>query len=231
MRDVVYCYDGSFDGFLCCVFDSYMFREYPIRFQRKNDPAVTMFPARLVETDLRHARQVLASLESIDPGAKELAFKGFLTCLPDRERMLYRFIRALCETGGSVLRRLSGDAPLLRAVRHLDGEVRVLKGFVRFSEFEGVLIGEIRPENRVLPLLWAHFCGRMCNETFLLCDYTNQEVLIHRPRQWAILPLEEFRMAGPSGEEGLRLWKQFAIESMEERQDTSRLLESPAGKK
>lgn len=29
VTDVAYCYDGSFAGFLCCVFESYARREIP----------------------------------------------------------------------------------------------------------------------------------------------------------------------------------------------------------
>ena len=31
-QDVVFQYDGTFDGFLCCVFDSYVHKEFPIAF-------------------------------------------------------------------------------------------------------------------------------------------------------------------------------------------------------
>ena len=31
-QDVVFQYDGSFDGFLCCVFESYVHKEFPIAF-------------------------------------------------------------------------------------------------------------------------------------------------------------------------------------------------------
>ena len=80
-------------------------------------------------------------------------------------------------------------------MRHLDGEVHLLKGFVRFSEFDGMLAGEIRPKNRVLPLLRGHFCSRMYNEVFLLYDRTHLEKSLH-PRRKIILTLE-FRHGFP----------------------------------
>ena len=53
--------------------------------------------------------------------------------------------------------------------------------------FEGsTLAGEIRPKNRVLPLLRPHFCDRMYNETFLLYDRTHREALVHQKGKWAI---------------------------------------------
>jgi len=211
--EVVYRYDGSFAGFLCCVFDSYVNREWPSQFQDQAHLEPTLFPARWTGTEPAHARRVWASLQKIDPYAAGLVAKGFLTCAPQREAMIYRFIRALYKTGRPLLRRLSDDSllPLLRAVRHLDGEVHLLKGFTRFSDFEGVLAGEIRPKNRVLPLLRPHFCDRFYNESFLLYDRTHREMLVHREERWAIVPLEDFQMAAPSAAEAQyrRLWKCF----------------------
>ena len=211
--ETIYRYDGTFEGFLCCVFDSYVYKEYPAGFQDEDSLEPTLFPVRQVETDPRRAERVLVSLGKIDPYARELVVKGFLTCAPERERILYRFVRALYSRGRPLLRCLSDDAvlPLLKAVRHLDGEVHLLKGFTRFSEFEGMLAGEIQPKNRVLPLLRPHFCDRMYNEVFILYDRTHREALVHRPGQWAIVPLESFEMAAPSAREAQyrRLWKRF----------------------
>lgn len=211
--ETVYRYDGTFDGFLCCVFDSYVYKEYPADFQDEDHLEPTLFPVRQVKTDPQHARRVLVSLGKIDPYARSLVVKGFLTCAPEKEKIIYRFIRALYDRGRILLRCLSDGAllPLLKAVRHLDGEVHLLKGFTRFSEFDGMLAGEIRPKNRVLPLLRPHFCDRMYNEVFLLYDRTHGEALVHRPGQWAIMPLESFEMAAPSAREAQyrRLWKRF----------------------
>ena len=211
--EVIYRYDGSLEGFLCCVFDSYVNKELPAGFQDEAHLVQSLFPARWVGTDLRHAQRILVSLKKIDPWAQELVVKGFLTCATDREMILYRFIRALYSVGKPLLRQLSDDAvlPLLRAVRHLDGEVHLLKGFVRFSEFEGMLAGEIRPKNRVLPLLRRHFCNRFYNETFLLYDRTHREALFYENGKWAILPLDHFEMARPDAREAQfrRLWKRF----------------------
>lgn len=231
--EVIYRYDGSFAGFLCCVFDSYVNKELPAEFQDEAHLVQSLFPARWVGTDARHAQRVRVSLEKIDPWARELVVKGFLTCAPDREMLLYRFIRALYAEGRPLLRKLSDDAllPLLKAVRHLEGEVQLLRGFVRFSDFDGVLAGEIRPKNRVLPLLRPHFCGRFANETFLLYDRPHQEALVHQPGKWAIVPLEDFHMASPSAQEEQyrRLWRQFyhAVEIRERRNHKLRQTHMP----
>jgi len=101
--------------------------------------------------------------------------------------------------------------PLLKAVRHLEQEAHLYTGFVRFSDQNGVLVGEIEPQNQVLPLLRAHFCSRLNTECFVLHDKTHHEALFHKPGRWAILPVENFHLTVPGPEE-LRfraLWRTF----------------------
>ena len=211
--DCIYCYDGSFEGFLCCVFDSYLYKESPADICAAGDLEPTLFSVRRVETDEAHARRVLGKVAALSPGARDLVVKGFLTCAPDREMLLYRLIRALLKEGPGLLGNLTHPAllPVWKAVQHLEGEAHLLKGFVRFSEFDGVLVGEIRPKNRVLPLLRPHFCDRCRGETFLLYDRTHQEALFFRDEAWCIAPLEDFQMARPGEDEARfrRLWKTF----------------------
>ena len=98
-----------------------------------------------------------------------------------------------------------------KAVWHLEHEAHQYKGFTRFSELEGVLVGEIEPKNRVLPLLAPHFAGRFNGERVVLYDRTHREAFFYENFRWAILPVEEFSM-GPAGEEERqwrRLWKKF----------------------
>ena len=60
--EIIYRYDGSFEGFLCCVFDSYVNKEYPACFQDEGSVSPSFFPARWVGTDRRHAQRVLAAV-------------------------------------------------------------------------------------------------------------------------------------------------------------------------
>ena len=149
MEEIIYRYDGTLEGFLTCVFESYASKESPAAFQNEADLEESLFPARWIDTNPARARRVLTGLGKIDPYARELVLKGFLTCVPEKEMILYRFIRAAYSEGKPLLRRLSDSAvlPLTKAVRHLEGEVHLLKGFTRFSEFDGILAGEIRPKN------------------------------------------------------------------------------------
>ncbi|QNL45661.1 TIGR03915 family putative DNA repair protein [Oscillibacter hominis] len=213
MPELVYLYDGSFEGFLCCVFESYTRKEVLTAICSDEDFAPVLFATRTVETDRAHALRVYRSLIKISPQAGNLVRRGFLTCLPDREYRLYLLIRKLYRVGAPLLRRFSDEVcyPIFTAVRHLEGEAQLLRGFVRFSEFSGVLGAEIEPKNRVLPILRGHFCGRYQNETFFIYDRTHHEVLLYADRRSEIRPLNDFQMAPPDEEEASfrTLWKRF----------------------
>ena len=208
-------YDGTYPGFLCCVFDCYVAREEPVEFHTPDDMCCSLYPLRTVDTDQAHALRVYRSFAKFGAEGQRLAVRTFLTCLPDKELWLWRLIRMGYELGpkiGSCLTDPTVDR-VRKAVWHLEHEAHMYKGFARFSELDGVLVGEIEPKNRVLPLLRPHFCSRYPQENLVLHDRTHSEVLLHRPgpRSWTIIPVDSFQ-AGPAGLEELtyrKLWRAF----------------------
>lgn len=211
--EMVYYYDGSFDGFLSCIFESYANKEVLTAIYCDEDAVPTLFDCRSIITDSAHALRVLRKIIKVSPYAAELVQKGFLTCMEDKELHLYQLIVKLLREGPSFLRNFSDETlyPVACAVRHLEGEVHLLKGFVRFSELGGVLGSEIEPKNRVLPLLRSHFCGRFREDTFFIYDRTHKEALFYAGGKAIIRPLDEFQMAPPNEREAhyRLLWKRF----------------------
>ncbi|MEA4994301.1 MAG: TIGR03915 family putative DNA repair protein [Oscillibacter sp.] len=211
--EVVYLYDGSFEGFLCCIFESYANREFPSDITPEEDSCPTLFQTRHITTDKSHADRVLRKTALLSGEAVILLRHGFLTCLEHREMHLYRLTAKLLREGPGFLRNLADETllPVLKAVRHLEGEAQLLRGFVRFSEYSGILGGEIEPKNRVLPLLRSHFCSRFPNERFFLYDRTHREALFYAHGKAIIAPLEQFEAAAPDETEAAfrRLWKRF----------------------
>ena len=57
-HEMIYIYDGSFDGFLCCVFDSYANKEVLTAIYRDEDFIPTLFASRMIDTDKKHANRV-----------------------------------------------------------------------------------------------------------------------------------------------------------------------------
>jgi len=213
MSEMVYYYDGSFDGFLCCIFESYANKEVPTAIYCDEDDIPTLFASRAISTEKSRANRVFRKVVKCSPYAAELLQKGFLTCLPEKELHLYRLIVKLLRDGSSFLQSFSDETlyPIITAVRHLNGEAHLLKGFIRFSELGGVLGSEIEPRNRVLPLLRSHFCARYRSETFFIYDRTHKEALFYAAGKAVIRPVTGFQMAPPDESEARYrlLWKRF----------------------
>ena len=212
-REIIYQYDGSFDGFLCCVYESYTQKERPTAFLRDGDDEPSLFEIRTVTTERAHAQRVYRSFLIISPSVGPFLRRAFLTCMDDKEMAMYRFIVKLYREGAPLLTRLNDETyhPLCKAVRHLSGEAEALRGFIRFSELGSILGAEIEPKNRVLPILRPHFCDRYRNESFFIYDRTHREALLYSRGVSRIVPLAHFEMAPPDENEAgyRRLWRRF----------------------
>ena len=194
-------YDGSFSGFLSCVFDCYVNREEPVEFRTPEDMCCSLYPLRTVETDEAHAQRVYRSFAKFGAEGWRLAVRCFLTCLPDKELWLWRYLRLAYDQGPKISRNLTDPTVdrIRKAVWHLEHEAHMYKGFTRFSDLDGVLVGEIEPKNRVLPLLAGHFAARYSGERIVLYDRTHHEAFLSHRGRWKLVPAEDFRM-GPAGE-------------------------------
>ena len=209
-----YSYDGSFAGFLTCVFTAYANKEEPACFLGPEEDQAALWPQRTVDTDQQKARRVYRSLDKkLGPTGRDLFVRGFLTCLKEKELWLWRFVRMGYDRGPGFVRDLTDPTvdTVRRAVQHLNSEAHQYKGFVRFSELSGILVGEIEPKNRVLPLLRPQFRGRYPGEMLVLLDRTHREALFSRAEGWAILPVEDFQAGDPDQEELAyrKLWRGF----------------------
>lgn len=212
MNEILYQYDGTLEGFLCCVYDSYIYKEVPAAFCCDEDP-LSLYEVRTVITQPDHSQRVSRGIESRSSKALMVVRRGFLTCLADKEMHLYAFIRKLLADGPGFMRNSSDPLcyPLYRSIRHMNGELEKLRGFIRFSEYNGVLGAEIEPKNRVLPLLRGHFCGRYANERFFIYDRTHRELLLYANGRSRITQVEDFHPVLPESDELYyrSLWKQF----------------------
>ena len=72
MTEMIYDYDGSFDGLLSCIFDSYAYRESPTAIFCTEDAVPTLFPSRTVQTNHDHAKRVLRKVAACSPDALDL---------------------------------------------------------------------------------------------------------------------------------------------------------------
>ena len=212
--DIVYRYDGSFDGLLTCIFQSYLRHEMPAALLTPEDSQSLLFETLFIETDPALARRVESGItRKVSPEAVNFMRMAHLTCLNNRDAAILLFCRLAMSTGPSIMDALS-DArvnTLYRAINFLEREAHHYMGFVRFSDVHGALASIIRPKNSVLPLLDPHFSERFNTERFIIFDATHHMALMHVPDTSRILPMDDFKMPvlRPEEIEVTALWRRF----------------------
>lgn len=212
--NLIYRYDGSFDGLLCCVFESYDKQEIPLDILLADTSQSMLFPIKKIVTDSGKSNRVLVSIpKKMGTHALNFVRHAFLTCLKHKELYILLFLRLGYRYGPSVMNRLTDDVvnTLCKAVKHLDKESELLKGFLRFSIVKNVLVAEIEPKNVVLPLMIQHFCDRYPEERFLIYDKTHGMGLVYQPYQSAVIPIEDLELPEPDAQEQSfrELWRLF----------------------
>ena len=139
--------------------------------------------------------------------------RAFLTCLPQKEVHMLRFILKGYHAGEKLLHDLGDNDvhALLGAVQHMGTEAHLLMGFVRFSDVGGALVAEIEPKNQVLPLLAGHFAGRFSGERFMIFDRVHRSALLHDEGGLRIVPVQKMELPAAGREEWQyrALWKRF----------------------
>ncbi|MDL2224924.1 TIGR03915 family putative DNA repair protein [Eubacteriales bacterium OttesenSCG-928-M02] len=215
-------YDGTLPGLYTLVFDCVYQKTMPAGIHPEHEAQPSLLPQHMVYTDEARAERVRNSIgQGISPDALELVETVFLSCMIQKEMAILRFLQLAYGVGPKVMDMLGHErvAPLIKAQRHLHGEAHLLKGFIRFSDYDGVLGAIITPKNFVLPFLMGHFCARYPNEAFLIYDKNHGAALLHEKGRREIFPLEEQEFNAPSREEVQyrELWRRFydtiAIES------------------
>lgn len=212
--DLAYSYDGSFEGLLCCVFESYEQKEIPSLISPPGVQQILFDTAKWIKTDKDKAQRVFNSIPvKISSRAQELVRLGFLTCIPNKELLILHFLRLGFKYGSKVMTMLTDDTvcSLQKAVRHLTSESHKYKGFVRFSVYGEALVAVIEPKNFVLPLLAEHFCDRFRNEEFMIYDKTHCMALIYQSQKAELIYVEELTLPEIDGTEVeyRLLWRQY----------------------
>ncbi len=212
--DVIYRYDGSFDGFLCCVFASYEHKEVPVQICGPEDGQLSLLFMREIITDPLKAQRVWNSVPQ-KIGKEALAFiqKAFCSCMEQKEMAILLFLRVGYHYGPAVMSRLADQHVhrLLKAVQHLENESQLLRGFIRFASYNKVLVARIGPKNYILPFIAEHFQQRYPEECFLIYDEIHKMALIYQPYKISVAAMDRIKLPDPDESELYcrKLWQVF----------------------
>ena len=202
-----YLYDGSYEGFLTCVYRHYYEERANGIFLEETYQLDLLHFAMTVKTSERLASRVLdAIVEKLSKWDAERVYRVFCTNEPEKEMKLLRYLQ-LGFKQGSRIRLLHGN-PIVKDVEAADQrfgrEVHRLCGLVRFSELEnGILYAPVDPDNDVLEFLAPHFSDRYRYDPFIIHDKIRGKALFAYKKKWRIEAFDGEMLSPARGEYGV----------------------------
>jgi probable DNA metabolism protein len=168
-------YDGSFEGFLCAVFDVYEYKmedaEICLAQEANGNIFEKMHAARM---NPEHSARVWKGLrQKLSPDGLQQVYRAFLSGLPGMENILLRYIQYVFSSKVSVEQDFSNPHVLEvhQTAKKVWREKHRMEAFVRFSKTaDGLFYSVIEPEHDVLPLISRHFEQRYADQPWLIYD-------------------------------------------------------------
>ncbi|MCL2680685.1 MAG: TIGR03915 family putative DNA repair protein [Coriobacteriia bacterium] len=213
---LIYTYDGSFEGFLCCIFEAYT---------RGEDPAEIAAAQGLqyrIDQELRGVPTIEERWQRVRAGIHHklgrLTWQKLRACFcastPDKEMLLYRYLKQ-----GFARGRVATDdilhpdiLPIEELYRSVGNEQQRMIMFARFAHIpEGVYCATINPKHSVLPLIMDHFAARFNVQPFIVYDEVHQLAGISERGEWYLSAAEGLCIPPASfdDQEYQQLWQTF----------------------
>ena len=171
---MTYTYDGSFDGLLSVIFETYR-REAATEIVEETALQPGLFGTpQWVPTNPAHAQRVRQGLAKRSGTAVvRMLYHCFLSEQSDIEMLIYRFVVLSVNSTEDILNNFREPVVLRvhRIERQIHREVHRMHAFVRFQETQdGLYVALVNPDFNVLPLLGPHFKDRYPAFQWLIYD-------------------------------------------------------------
>ncbi|MEM7550296.1 MAG: TIGR03915 family putative DNA repair protein [Bacteroidota bacterium] len=173
-------YDGTFEGFLSAVYESYERKLDGVSFSKAFDKNVLESSPYLFSTsikifsDTEHAERVWRGLsKKLRPMELKKIYAVFLSEIPEIDQVLFQYIKLVFAKSFSV----SGDygnpyvLKVAKTAKMVGREVHRMHAFVRFKlTKDHIYFASIEPDFDVLPLIIKHFKNRYADQKWLIYD-------------------------------------------------------------
>lgn len=181
-----YIFDGTYSGFLCCVFEFFEYKDSEVRLLVEGEDAtqISIFdPSKIIITDTEKSFRVHKGLEKHLGASVALDFyRVFLS--EDRKAWKSAFV-LICKIfkGQADILKNYGDEDVLyfaQTLRKVSRERHRMKAFIRFSkDSQGMYFAVIEPDFNVLPLISRFFRNRYADQCWLIYDIRRKYGLMY----------------------------------------------------
>lgn len=168
-------YDGTYQGWLTAIFESYEYKLKDMCFLKEENAAIPLFamPHQVV-TDETKAMRVLKGLQQrLSPDGLKSLYKIYLSEEENSEELMWHFVRYVFESKENIEQDFSNSAvlELKKLAKKVNREAHRMTAFVRFKlTKDNLFYAIVEPDYNVLPLITAHFKGRYADQRWLIYD-------------------------------------------------------------
>lgn len=220
---VDYLYDGSFEGFLTCIYNHYYEEKASGIYQKDQYQSNLLSGYRIAETEEKKASRVYEAIEEkISTEDLRRIYRVFLSSDPEKENKLLQYIRLGFKKGYAI--SLLHSHPIVLDVQKCEYKVSIethrIKGLARFSALRNsadqitgkeILYCCIEPDHDILEIIADHFSDRLKNDPFIIHDKTRNKAVFAQGGQWYIAGFtdKDLPLLGESEGEYRDLWKKY----------------------
>ena len=211
-----FLYDGTFDGLLTIVFDSYINKTLPQKIFSQDDYVPNFLDKTLfIESNYEKSQRVFNGIEkNIGYDALYNSYNAFLSNEKEKEIYILKYLCNGFDIGPKINNMLTVSYvfKVISMRRRALAECHKLKGLLRFQEVSNNLCyASIHPDNNILEPLGHHFINRLPTLNFIIHDQNRNLCFLYNQKEYKIISGEGLSIPYISENEKIYqdLWKMF----------------------
>lgn len=170
-----FVYDGTFEGLLCAVFESYSRKIVPDNvISEKEQLSLFSDEAVSIVSNTEQATRVWKGLQKkLSASACSMLTVTSMADYPDLGSLLFRYIRKAFDAQKSIETNFSDSDVLAvsKLYKKVSQESNRIVQFVRFQKtVDNIFFAPIDPIHNVLPLVVKHFTNRFADQKWVIYD-------------------------------------------------------------
>ena len=211
-----YLYDGSFEGLLTIVFNSYRTKTLPQKIYDENNYIPNFLDKiEYIKTDYDKSQRIFNGIEkNICYEALYNSYYAFLSNEKDKEIFILKYLCNGFDLGPEInnMITISYVFKVINMRKRALSECHKLKGLLRFQEINiNLCYAQIHPDNNILEPLGHHFINRFPTQNFIINDLNRNICFIYNGKEYKIIDSRNLKIPEISGDElkYQELWKLF----------------------
>ncbi|MDT0645375.1 TIGR03915 family putative DNA repair protein [Zunongwangia sp. F260] len=168
-------YDGTFTGFLTCVFTTYEEKLEVVDIQQEQRATELLFSQlqNIITDEAKAARVALAIKERCSAAGRRNLYRAFLSEEPGIELTMLKYLQYVFKSKHQIDSDYSNPQVLkiAQTAKKVGREKHRMEAFIRFKlTKDQIYFACIEPDFNVLPLIQEHFKKRYADQAWIIYD-------------------------------------------------------------